>query len=777
MTLSIDQLRKRGLPQIAGVLRVKGLDGLVTIVRDKWGCPHIDACTESDVWFAQGFCHAQDRLWQIERTRRFARGTLAEILGEPLIPIDKQYRRLGIRRVSERDFPLLNKEARRILQAFADGVNAAIALMRELPPEFAVLNLTPERWSPADSVAQWKVIFLTQTVSEIARDYNGKILRAAILRQFGPEVLTLVEPHYPDDAPVVCPPGSTARSLGKGLDRFVKLAAQLAPLSGPDAGSNNWAIDGSLSASGKPMLAGDPHAVIQVAPVWYQNHLKTPDWEMTGVSTPGVPGILLYGHNGRVGWTVTNTMADIADFFVERFDRSYRRYLYRDEWRQAEIWHEEIRVKGKSAAVVEDIPVTVHGPIVTGGPFGSGPALAWQWTAHELVRTFECITGMAKARNVDEFDESQRHWGGPPMNRITADDSGNIAYRLIGNVPIRAHGGANTVPAPGWTGEYDWLGHIPFDELPHANNPDRHFIVSANNQCTPPGYKYHINLFSIPYRAKRIEELLKKKSKFDAGDFMAIQGDFFSSPAMAIVHMLAKIPAVSETGEALDMLREWDGVLSPGSAAAAIYQVFAQKLLGRLFTFAQSLPGAPAALDSWQGSFLRQVPDCVEREDRRLLDLNEGTQGKSWPQVITESLKEAWDFLKQVQGPEPMQWAWGKLHRQTLIHNLGRSAPYDQLFNIPSVGLGGDGSTPFNTGGPIRAGFDCQVGVSYRMIVDFADVNHACWVLPPGQSGHPGSPHYSDGIQPWLNMQYHPMLWDRADIRAHQEGTLELQPG
>jgi penicillin amidase len=441
------------------------------------------------------------------------------------------------------------------------------------------------------------------------------------------------------------------------------------------------------------------------------------------------------------------------------------------------VWHEEIRVKGKQKSVVEDIPVTVHGPVVTGGPFDPGPALTWQWTAHELVHTFECITGMAKAKNVDEFDESQRHWGGPPMNRITADDSGSIAYRLIGNVPIRAHGGANTVPTPGWTGEYDWLGHIPFDELPRAKNPDRHFIVSANNRCTPPDYKYHVNLFNVPYRAKRIEELLMKKSRFDADDFMSIQGDFFSWPAAVIVGMLTKIPAAPETSAALGILHQWNGVLSPDSAAAAIYQVFVQKLLGQLFAFAQTLPGAPASLDSWQSSFLHKVSDYVERKDCTILDLNEGTRGKNWPQVITESLKEAWDFLQQAQGPEPTQWTWGKLHRQTFVHNLGRSAPYDQLFNIPPVGLGGDGSTPFNTGGPIRTGFDSLVGVSFRMILDLADVSHAYWILPPGQSGHPGSPHYSDGIQPWLNMQYHPMLWDWADIRAHQEGTLELKPG
>jgi len=258
MALTSEQLKKRGLPKIKGRLWADNLHKSVSVIRDIWGCPHITARNEHDIWFAQGFCHAQDRLWQMERTRRFARGTLSEILGEPLIRVDRYYRRLGIRRVAERDFPQLNQVAQDILQAFSDGVNAAVAPMRQLPPEFVVLDLEPESWSPADSIALWKVIFLTQT-----SDFNMKLLRASIARELGPEAAVLLEPDVPGESPVVCPPGSTGKGLGAELAEMSAVAANLAPISSPEGGSNNWAVDGSLSASGMPLLAGDPHAVIR----------------------------------------------------------------------------------------------------------------------------------------------------------------------------------------------------------------------------------------------------------------------------------------------------------------------------------------------------------------------------------------------------------------------------------------------------------------------------------------------------------------------------------
>jgi len=766
-----EQLGKRGMTKIKGRIRADGLQESVSVIRDLWGCPHITAKNEHDVWFSQGFCHAQDRLWQMERTRRFARGTLSEILGEPLVRIDKYYRRLGIQRVAGRDWPQLNQEAQDILQAFSDGVNAAITSMRQLPPEFAVLELEPEPWTPIDSIAAWKVIYLTQTT-----DMDVDIFRASIARELGAEAAAFLEPCPPENAPVVYPPGSNGEGLGQDITGMSALAAELAPNSAPEGGSNNWAVDGTLSASGKPILAGDPHAVIQTAPVWYINHLRTPEWEITGVSTPGVPGMFLYGHNGHVGWTVTNALADIADLFVERFDDSGRKYLYRGKWLDAGIRREEIKVKGRTEPVVEDIPVTAHGPLVSGGPPGPGVPLAWQWTGHRVVSTFECIPGMVRAKDVDEFRESQRNWAGPPMNRITADDSGNIAYQLLGDIPVRAHGGANAVPVPGWTGEYDWTGIIPFEELPWVKNPDRHFLASANNRVVPAGYPYHINALTIPYRAWRIEDLLQSRSSFTTEDFKRIQGDRYSRPAESIITVLGKADVPAELRPLVELMQSWDCVLSPDKAEPVLYEVFMQKLLARVFSCISGLDGARTVLDRWTGCYLPNLVRQMETDDCRLLELNEETRGRTWQQVMADSLGEAREFLTETQGPDMSKREWSRLHRQTFIHNLGRTPPHDEIFNIPSVGIGGDGTTIFNAPAGYRTDFKINMGVSFRMIVDFADLDSAVWVLPPGQSGHPGSPHYDDNIQPWLNLDYHPLFWNWERIRENQEGTLWLLP-
>ncbi len=771
-TSQSERLKRRGLPKINGRLRAAGLDKSVAVIRDRWGCPHVNAATEHDVWFAQGFCHGQDRLWQLERTRRFARGTLSEILGKALIPVDRYYRRLGIRRVSDRDWPQLTDTARGILQSFSDGVNAAITSLRQLPPEFEVLDYTPENWSPTDSIALWKVIILTQTA-----DANTKLLRAAIGREFGPEAAALLEPDVPEQSPVVCPPGSTGHGLGAELARLSAAAHEFAPLSSPDGGSNNWAVDGSLSASGMPLLAGDPHAVIQTAPVWYMNHLKTPEWQMTGPSTPGVPGILLYGHNGHVGWTVTNAIADIADLFIERFDETGRQYLHHEHWLDAEIRHEEIHVKGCPEPLVEEIPVTIHGPLISGGPLGPGPALSWQWTGHRVVTTFECIPAMARAHNVDQFRESQRHWSCPVMNQITADDSGNIAYQLVGDIPIRAHHGANAVPAPGWTGQYDWVGNIPFEELPVSRNPARHFVVSANNRVVPAGYPYHVNVPTGAYRAWRIEHLLAAKSSFTLDDFKTIQGDCYSLPAATVIEFLIAIKAESpEMAAAIEMLRGWDCMLTVDAAASVLYEVFMQKLFARVFSFIADLSGGALGVGGWISCFLPKLLGLIEDNDRALLELNPATRGASWQAVLTESLVEAWQALVAWQDAEPSAWRWGTLHQQTFVHNLGRTPPHDTIFNIPAVEIGGDGNTVFAAGVVYRKDFECTVGVSFRMLVDFADLDSALWVLPPGQSGHPGSPHYSDHIRPWLEVDYHPMLWNWQRIKSESEGTIWLLP-
>jgi penicillin G amidase len=765
----LKNLLKTGLPLIEGNFTTSGLKAPVNIIRDEWGCPHIEAENDHDVWFGSGFCHAQDRFWQIERARRFASGRMAEIIGEPLLRLDEYYRRVGLRRSAEVDWHLLNDPARQILQTFSDGVNAGIKSFKQLPSEFNVLDIVPEPWNPVDSIAIWKLTLLSQ-----AEDYNAKIFRAAILHQRGPDVLKVIEPEYPEEAPIICPPGLKG-DFDRELDETLALAVKLSPLSSPEIGSNNWAIDSTLSASGKPMIAGDPHAVIHISPIWYFNHLITPDWQMMGVSSPGVPGILFYGHNGHVAWAGTNPMADIADLFIERFDNGYHKYLYKSHWHKAEIWHEEIKVKGQEKPVLEDVPVTNHGPIITGGPFGNGKPLALKWTGQSVMRTFECIDGMARAKNVDDFKESQRNWGGSHMNRVAADDSGNITYQLIGDIPIRAHGGASPVPVPGWTGEYDWVGNISFEDLPFYKNPGRHFIATANNRIASADYKYHVNIAVRPYRGWRIEELLDRKKRFQVKDFINIQADKFCRPAYQISKLLVKIKEATSLIEAKTLLDDWDCLLSHESSAAAVYEVFIQKLLGKIFSFAKELPGS-ASLDNWEVCYLPKLIKQIKRKDTSPLKINQATCNKTWDEVIADCCTEACQFLKEKFGDDSNGWTWGKLHRQTFIHNLGRKPPYDSLFNLPSVEIGGDSTTVCSSWASYQGDFTTNCGTSFRMIIDLGDLNKSLWMLPPGNSGHAGSAHYGDGIKPWLNIDYFPMLWDKAEIIKHQENNLCLVP-
>jgi len=769
MNLTPKYLKNYGLPKINGRINVKGLDSSITIIRDKWGCPHIKAKTEQDGWFGQGFVHAQDRLWQMERTRRFSRGTLSEILGEPLINIDKYYRRLGLRRLAIRDFPQLNYEAQGILESFAAGVNGAIASMQELPPEFKVLDLTPEAWSPVDSIAVWKTIFLTQTT-----DFSQKIFRAAIAQKLGIEALKILEPEYPEQAPVISSPLPAGKEMGQDIAELSEFVNDLMQISASTSGSNNWVVNGKMSAGGKPLLASDPHGVIQTAPIWYMNHLLTPGWEAIGVNTPGVPGILLFGHNEHVGWCVTNALADISDLYIEKFDKDFHKYLYRDRWLEAEIRHEEIKVKDRIKSVVEDIPVTIHGPIISGGPSGQGDPLAWRWTGQKVATTFECISGMVRARNVDEFRESQVNWSGPSMNRVIADDSGNIAYQLMPDIPVRKHHSGNPVPVPGWTGEFDWQGDIMFSELPLIKNPEKNYIVTANNRVAPIDYKYHLNSLTIPYRANRINQILEKRENMTLEDFKAMQADLKSDVAVEILDIMKVMIQTDCNNKAMMLLCSWNAEINESSTAAALYEVFLQKLLNKLFACTDGLAGRKLAIERWWLCYLDKLAKAIKAGDQALINMNPDLRGQNWERVITASLDEAWEFLEEILGKDPSKWAWGKLHRQTFVHNLGRTPPYDKTFNISSIGIGGDSTTVFNSGGPYTDTFTPNVGVSFRMLLDLSDFKRCLWVLPPGQSGHPGSKHYRDGITPLKNGKYFPMLWDWEEIKKKSEGTLRL---
>ena len=768
MIPTVQKLKKCELPKINGRINVRGLNSGVKIVRDKYGCPHISARTPHDAWFAQGFVHAQDRLWQMERSRRFARGTMAEILGEPLIKIDRYYRRLGIQRLAVRDFPQLNDEAQSILLAFTEGVNNAIDSLQELPPEFQVLDFLPEKWSPVDSIAVWKIIFLTQT-----NDINLKIFRAAIMDELGYDALKILSPeNYPED-PVISGQPFSVKNCYTQTDEMLDFVKKFSQHNIAGSGSNNWVVNNNLSATGKPLLASDPHGVIQTAPIWYMHHLRCPEWEITGVNTPGVPGILLFGHNPFVGWSVTNAMPDAADLYIEKFDADYQKYLYKGKWIDAEIRHEEIKVKGIAEPVTEDVPVTVHGPVISGNAGEKGSPLAWRWTGQQVTTVFECIEGMCRARNVDEFRNSQVNWAGPAMNRVIADVNGNIAYQLLPEIPVRKHRAGLPVPVNGWDGEHEWQGMVPFQELPWLKNPENNYILTANHRVVCDDYRHHIGEIYIPYRAQRLEEMLSVPKIWEIDDFKSMQHDTVSVVAREMRNIILDYKEHISPA-ACELLSNWDGAIEKNSVAAALYGVFIRQLLNKLFAVTEGLAGRQTALEWWWLRYLNKIMQSIKTDDRGIIDLSQETRGMTWGNVITSTVESAWQELEHKFGKDRRRWQWGKLHRQSFVHNLGRIHPYDVYFNLPSIGISGDGTTVFNSGGPYPGSYEPAVGVSFRMILDFSDFSNSLWILPPGNSGHPNSRHYCDNINSLNKKQYNKMLWDWTEIMKKPEGILYL---
>ena len=506
-------LSRRRLPQTAGTLRLPGLEAAVEVVRDRWGVPHIYAESTHDLMVAQGFVHAQDRLWQMDFQRRLVAGRLAEVLGAVAAPVDRWFRTIGMRRVAEQEVSLIDAGVRADLEAYAAGVSSRIARGR-LPVEFTLLRYRPEPWTVADTLSWIKMMSWDLSVN-----WETELLRARLIARLGPERAAELEPEYFACWPRVVPPGVEYSAIGSAA---LRRAGAARPLAGPSAreglGSNNWALAGSRTTTGAPILANDMHLQMGMPCIWYENHLAGGDLDVTGVTFPGIPGVIS-GHNGHVAWGFTNGFPDVQDLYVERLRRTDDgrvQYEYRGEWLDAQVVREEIRVKG-GGTVVEQVVITRHGPIINGlAPDLAGEQpLALRWTSLEPDRMVEGLHGMSRAKNCLEFREALRDWTAPVQNTVYADTEGNIAYSFPGKVPIRARGDGR-VPVPGWTGEYEWTGYIPYEELPHLYNPPQGYIATANNRVVDEAYPYHIGLeHCTGDRAQRIVELIEARDKVD----------------------------------------------------------------------------------------------------------------------------------------------------------------------------------------------------------------------------------------------------------------------
>ncbi len=755
----------------------------VIVQYDTFGVPHLTASNDADLFFAQGFVTARDRLWQMEYNRHLAAGRLAEILGEPMIDQDFEVRRIGIYRAAVATYESLSDDMKRLLAAYAAGVNYYITTHKQnLPPEFKDLGYVPEPWHPIDSL-----LIPGTMMWELSGSLEEELMLGKLVSELGEDkALELIsgEPADPETH-IKWKQASAAIPKGFGRDGFPILSGlgDFSTHHGPTRlfGSNNWVIDGEKSATGAPILANDPHLTLSNPPVWHEVHLMGPGVNVIGSTFPGVPGVII-GHNEHIAWGVTNVGYDVCDLYVEKLDPDQENhYMHKGKSLPFKKATEKIKYKsGDSMKEVErDILFTVHGPVVHGE---DGEVISMRWTGQQPTKEFKFMYLIDRASNVDEFRTALSNYEVGAQNFIYADIDGNIFYQPTGKVPIR--NGAPYLPLDGSSGEYEWEGYIPYDELPRVLNPEEHFIATANARPVDKSYPYYIGyFFDIGYRVRRIKDLLSAKEKLAFEDVRAIQADNYMLAAERLKpQLLSAVEAEKSmlperTIKAAKMVEEWDNHATKESAACTIFNKWLEKVA--LNTLSDDL--SHDSFEYWASNPDVIIVLLLRSESPAGLkyywfDNSRTARHETKQQIIARSLQQALDDLGLKYGYDMEGWKWEKIHTTTLRHALGkRNRAYD---NGPYPRAGSN-DTVDNAGFPFfRRDFESRSGPSLRMTVELKPgVEHAVNVIPGGQSGDPSSKHYQDQLLDfWLKHEAHPMLFTKEAIQDNLEGTLKLMP-
>lgn len=777
MTITRDDLA-RSLPDVASSLTLDGLDGPVDVYRDELGIPHMRASTQHDAFFIQGFVHAQDRLWQMDYDRRRAYGRWAEFAGSVGVEQDILMRRLRLGETARADYEEFDAETRAMLEAYAAGVNAFIDTTKSLPAEYDLVGGRPERWNPWDPCASFKVRHVLMGV------WHRKLWRVHQLKTIGEDLLLKLRAGSDDPDPLIVPPGVDYQQMPDGMRDSQLHAEAVSGIREWLDGSNNWAVHGSRTASGKPLVAGDPHRAIDVPNVYYQNHLACPEFDVIGMSFCGVPGFPHFGHNQWVAWCITHAGADYQDLYIERFDKSDpSRYMFKGEWRQAERRTERIVVRGASPVDV-DLTITNHGSVIV-GDLSSGFALAARYSSTETPNTgFRSLLPMLKARSVADLDEAMRNWVDPCNNLVMADVDGNIAYLTRGKVPRRTRVNG-WLPVPGWTGQHEWDGYIPFEEQPRSLNPDTGYIITANNRIVGDEYPYYISTDWAPgNRAARIRERLQAISKATGDDMKSVHADRISIPSRSFVARLDQLGDFNDQeSQAADLLRAWSGSMDHDSAAATIYSAWREQTiklvlqdgpLHPLVSGDEKWGPAPMNAISLSGRLRAPLLALMDADDSSVLP-----SGETWPSLLTRSFSAAIDWLTSQLGDDMNEWQWERVHRTAAKHSLSSSLPQlAELLDPPTFGVGGDSDTPQAGGyGGIGAGdFRLSSSSVARYLFDLSDWEKSGWVVPLGSSGHPGSEHFADQGEAWSRQELYPMRYGWSNVEQSAKTRQHIDP-
>ena len=799
---------EKSFPQIDGEIQIPGLDGPVEVYRDAYGVPHIYASTQHDLFVAQGYVHAQDRFWQMDFWRHQGAGRLSELLGSSLVDTDKFLRTLGWERIAKEELELLDAQSSFILSSYAEGVNAYLSAHSgtELALEYAFLPILNRGYQPAAWTSLNSLTWAKAMAWDLRRNLDTEIDRALLAKTLTPKQIDELYPPYPSDHPEIVPGFTSGQSSTSSLQpanlpaqTLRSLQTQLAALDAitgggfEGIGSNSWAISSDLTNTGMPILVNDPHLGAQMPSIWYEVGLhclpKTEDCNMDvyGYSFAGVPGVVI-GHNDRIAWGFTNVGPDVMDLYIEKINpENPNQYEFQGEWVDMQVVTEQIEVAG-GEIIEHTVRVTQHGPIITadygletfaedaGIEVPENYALAVNWTALEPSCVFCSIWKFNSAQNWDDFRAAAREFVVPAQNLLYADVDGNIGYQMPGNIPIRVDGHNGMDAVPGWTGEYEWQGYIPFDELPFSFNPPSGYIATANNAVVGTDYPYLITYqWSYGYRAQRIVDMLESApGPIDFAYIQQMQGDNYELMTEALLPVLMQIPLEDAAlEEARALLSGWDGQLDMDSAPAALYMAFWRNLLN--LTFVDDLPeDYNVGVESGAKEIVRNLiaePDSAWWDDKTTPEVE--ARDDIFAAAFAAGLKE----IQKLQGKDPANWAWGDLHTITFHNQVMSSFPFiANAFDRGPYPTAGGAAIVNATGWDESAPYVVDWLPSMRMIVDMGDLTNSLVVNTTGQSGHPYHPNYIDQADLWRNIQYRPMLWAQADVEADAEGHMRFIP-